>query len=109
MEKCQQSIVAEGEVIPERQGMGTTLTVAYVVWPRLYVVHAGDTRVNVTLSDNRELRAEVVGGDKATDLAVLKVDENNLHPARLGDSDQVAVGEWVLAMGSSVARPATTC
>jgi len=44
LEKCQQSIIAEGEVIPERRGMGTTLTVAYIIWPRVYIVHAGDSR-----------------------------------------------------------------
>ena len=41
---CEQSIRAEGEVIPEREGMGTTLTIAYVIWPRVYVVHVGDSR-----------------------------------------------------------------
>jgi protein phosphatase len=44
LEKCQQSIMAESEMAPERSGMGTTLTMAYVVWPRLYIVHAGDSR-----------------------------------------------------------------
>jgi protein phosphatase len=44
MERCQFSIQAEAEAIPNRQGMGTTLTMAYILWPRLYVVHVGDSR-----------------------------------------------------------------
>jgi serine/threonine protein phosphatase PrpC len=44
LEHCQARVQAEGERIPERRGMGTTLTMAYLSWPRLYVVHAGDSR-----------------------------------------------------------------
>ncbi len=44
LEYCQQRLRAESERLPERRGMGTTLTMAYLVWPRLYVVHAGDSR-----------------------------------------------------------------
>jgi protein phosphatase len=44
MESCQQSIERAAAANPARRGMGTTLTMAYVLWPRLYVVHAGDSR-----------------------------------------------------------------
>jgi protein phosphatase len=44
LEFCQQRIHAEAERTPEHRGMGTTLTMAYLTWPRLYVVHAGDSR-----------------------------------------------------------------
>lgn len=44
LEYAQSALSSEAEAIPERRGMGTTLTVAYIVWPRLYVVHAGDSR-----------------------------------------------------------------
>jgi protein phosphatase len=44
LEYCQEQIRAEAQRIPERRGMGTTLTMAYLAWPRLYVVHAGDCR-----------------------------------------------------------------
>jgi protein phosphatase len=47
LEYCQERLRAEAERIPERHGMGTTLTMAYLVWPRLYVVHAGDSRCYV--------------------------------------------------------------
>ncbi len=44
MEACQRSIEAAASARPERHGMGTTLTMAYILWPRLYVVHVGDSR-----------------------------------------------------------------
>jgi protein phosphatase len=44
LERCQDRIEVEAAAIAERQGMGTTLTMAYLVWPRLYVVHVGDSR-----------------------------------------------------------------
>lgn len=44
METCQQSLKTASEAHPEQRGMGTTLTMAYLLWPRLYVVHVGDSR-----------------------------------------------------------------
>jgi PPM family protein phosphatase len=44
MEACQQSIETAASARPEQRGMGTTLTMAYILWPRLYVVHVGDSR-----------------------------------------------------------------
>lgn len=54
----------------------------------------------VKLHDKRELPAKVVGADPQTDLAVLKIEAEKLNSAVLGDSDQVAVGDWVLAAGN---------
>lgn len=56
--------------------------------------------VNVTLSDKREMRAEVVGVDPATDLALLKVEARNLPTIPWGDSSRLKVAEWVLAIGN---------
>src|SRR5690606_14965002 len=56
-------------------------------------------RVTVTLTDNREFEAEVVGRDPNTDVAVLKIDAQDLPAVRLGDSDGLEVGDWVLALG----------
>jgi serine protease Do len=56
--------------------------------------------VTVTLSDKRELRAEPVGTDAATDLALLKVDARNLPTIPWGDSSKLKVAEWVLAIGN---------
>jgi len=62
---------------------------------------AGDAdQINVKLADGRELKAKVVGKDTETDLAVIKVDAQNLSFARLGDSDKLEQGEWVIALGS---------
>ncbi|MDX2085191.1 MAG: trypsin-like peptidase domain-containing protein [Candidatus Melainabacteria bacterium] len=58
------------------------------------------TTIFVTLNDGRRLPARVVGKDAYTDLAILKVEANNLKPARFGNSNQLRPGEWVLAVGS---------
>ncbi|MGB9691461.1 MAG: S1C family serine protease [Candidatus Sumerlaeaceae bacterium] len=56
--------------------------------------------VFVTLSDGRELQANVIAADSVLDLAVLKVSAMNLPAIKMGDSDDLMVGEWVLAMGN---------
>lgn len=56
--------------------------------------------VDVTLYDNRSLRAKVIGVDPTTDLALIKVDANQLPHLQFGNSNNVRVGEWVLAVGN---------
>jgi serine protease Do len=56
--------------------------------------------INVRLRDGRYLPAKLVGRDPATDLAVIKIDAQNLTAAKFADSDQARVGEWVVAIGS---------
>ncbi len=56
--------------------------------------------ISVTLEDKRIFDARVVGVDPSTDLAVLKIDAENLNSAIIGDSDLIQVGEWVLAIGN---------
>lgn len=60
----------------------------------------GASVFNVTLNNNRELEAVLVGTDKTTDLALLKVRARNLESIEFGDSDDIKVGEWVLAVGN---------
>lgn len=60
----------------------------------------GSEMVQVTLSDNRELKAEVIGTDPDTDLAVIKVNAKDLPYLSFVNSDQVKVGQWVLAVGN---------
>ncbi len=56
--------------------------------------------ITVVLSDGRELPGHVLGRDAKTDLAVVKIDGSGLPVARLGDSDTIAVGDWVVAIGN---------
>ena len=56
--------------------------------------------VEVTLFDNRKYKASIIGTDPNTDLALLKIEEEDLNFIRFGDSDKVMVGEWVLAVGN---------
>jgi len=71
---------------------GVILTNAHVV--------RNATHLTVKLADNREYRAKVVGLDKSTDVAVLKIDARDLPTVRLGSSDQLQVGDYVLALGA---------
>ena len=64
-----------------------------------HVVDGADS-VTVRLTDRREFRAKVVGADKQTDIAVLKIDAKALPTVRLGRSQDANVGEWVVAIGS---------
>ena len=76
-----------------------------IVSPEGYVltnnhVVDGATEVKVTLSDKREYVAKIVGTDPKTDVAVLKIDAQNLKPVTLGDSSKVEVGDTALAIGN---------
>lgn len=64
-----------------------------------HVIKDGD-KVVVRLNDRSEKIAKVIGSDKLTDIALLKIDGNNYPVAELGNSESLQVGEWVLAMGS---------
>ncbi len=65
-----------------------------------YHVIENATSVTVTLSDGTEYEAQIVGSDSTSDLAVLKVNANNLPAAELGDSDKLQIGELVVAIGN---------
>ena len=71
---------------------GLILTNAHVV--------DGATTIYVTLTDKREFKAKLLGMDKRTDVAVVKIEARDLPKLPLGDSSRVRVGEWVLAIGS---------
>jgi len=85
----------------EQRGLGKAVIVTsdgYLLTNNHVVEDADEVKVN--LSDDRSFTATVVGVDDKSDLAVLKIDAANLVPVRLGDSDAMEVGEWVLAVGS---------
>jgi serine protease Do len=71
---------------------GYVLTNAHVV--------EGADEVTVTLTDRREFKAKVLGSDKRSDVALLKLSATNLPYLRTGDSSKIRVGEWVIAIGS---------
>ena len=64
-------------------------------------------KVEIVLNDKREYDAQVIGRDPSTDLALLKVDAKNLPFIYYGNSDQVKVGEWALAVGNPFSLTST--
>jgi len=86
--------------VPVRgQGSGFIVSPDGVVLTNAHVVKGAD-EVTVKLTDRREFRAKVLGADPQTDVAVLKIDATHLPTVRLGSTKSLAVGEWVLAIGS---------
>ncbi len=83
------------------RGMGSGFIVSPdgVILTNAHVVADAD-EVTVKLTDKREFKAKVVGLDKLTDVAVLRIDAGNLPALRLGDPARTRVGEWVVAIGS---------
>ncbi|MBN2663389.1 MAG: Do family serine endopeptidase [Bacteroidales bacterium] len=83
------------------QGSGSGVIIStdgYIVTNNHVVENA--TNIKVTLNDKRELDAEIIGTDPTTDLALLKISANNLTVLEFGNSDNLKVGEWVLAIGN---------
>jgi len=80
-------------------GSGVIYTNDGYILTNNHVVEFAD-EYTITLHDNREFKARLVGTDPSTDMAVLKIDATNLPAVELGNSDIVRVGEWVLAVGN---------
>lgn len=80
-------------------GSGVIYTEDGYILTNNHVVDFADEYL-VTLHDNREFKARLVGRDESTDMAVIKVDANDLPAIEIGNSDNVRVGEWVLAVGN---------
>jgi serine protease Do len=89
------------EVVPPMagNGSGVILNEQGYILTNNHVVASADT-LTVTLQDGRKFPATVVGKDRFTDLAVLKINADKLQPAVLGNSDHLRPGEWVIAVGS---------
>src|SRR5690606_26576491 len=80
------------------KGSGVIVTSDGYIMTNNHVVDNAD-KIEVILTDKRVLQAKVIGKDKNTDLALIKIEANNLPIVKLGNSDDVKVGEWVLAVG----------
>jgi len=81
------------------QGSGFIISADGLILTNAHVVH-GANRVTIKLSDRREFRAKVLGVDSTTDVAVLKIQAHDLPTVQLAQSDQLAVGDYVLAIGT---------
>lgn len=88
-----------GEEQPRGVGSGFILTADGFVMTNAHVVEGAD-EVIVTLTDKREFKARLIGADKRTDVAVVKIEATGLPAVKLGDVSRVRVGEWVMAIGS---------
>jgi Do/DeqQ family serine protease len=80
-------------------GSGVIITTDGYIITNNHVVEDADN-IEVTLNDNRKFKAELIGRDPNTDIALLKIKADNLSYLRYGDSDKLNVGEWVLAVGN---------
>jgi serine protease Do len=80
------------------QGSGFLVSADGLILTNAHVVD-GAKEVTVKLSDHREFKAKVLGADRSSDIAVLKIDAHDLPTVRLGNSDQLRVGDYVLAIG----------
>jgi len=89
-----------GEQPPARgEGSGFIVSPDGYLLTNAHVVD-GATEVTVRLTDRREFTAKVIGSDKRTDIAVLKIEADGLPTVKIGDPSRLRVGEWVIAIGS---------
>ena len=91
--------------VPEREYKQMGLGSGTIIDPDGYIltnehVVAGADKITVTVFDGGKFNAELKGKDKRSDLAVIKINANNLPAARLGNSEELRIGEWVVAIGN---------
>jgi len=92
---------APGNEEPRQRGVGSGFIVSAdgYVMTNAHVVEGAD-EVIVTLPDRREFKARIVGADRRTDVAIVKIDATGLPTVKIGDVNKLKVGEWVVAIGS---------
>jgi serine protease Do len=86
---------------PETRSLGSGFIISadgYIL-TNAHVIDAAD-EINVRLTDKREFKARVIGADKRSDVALIKIDASGLPAVRVGDPGRLKVGEWVVAIGS---------
>ncbi|TMH32099.1 MAG: DegQ family serine endoprotease [Betaproteobacteria bacterium] len=91
----------DGEPQPQQRGVGSgfIFNADGYVMTNAHVVDGAD-EVIVTLTDKREFKAKIIGADKRTDVALVKIDASGLPTVKIGDVNRLRVGEWVIAIGS---------
>ncbi|PAT31129.1 serine peptidase [Vandammella animalimorsus] len=89
----------ESRTVPNGVGSGFIISGDGYILTNHHVVE-GSEDVIVTLTDQREFKAKVIGSDERTDVALIKIEAHNLPTVRIGNVEQLKVGEWVMAIGS---------
>ena len=89
----------QDEEQPRGVGSGFILTSDGYIMTNAHVVEGAD-EVLVTLTDDREFKARIIGADKRSDVAVVKIEATGLPAVKVGDVNRLKVGEWVIAIGS---------
>ncbi|MDR0743891.1 MAG: Do family serine endopeptidase [Tannerella sp.] len=80
-------------------GSGVIISTDGYIITNNHVIEGADS-INVTLNDKRSFNAKVIGTDPNTDIALVKIEADNLQPVAFGDSEKLKIGEWVLAVGN---------
>ncbi len=94
----------------QTQGSGSGVIVTkdgYMITNNHVIENADDNGIEVVLNDTRRFKAKLIGTDPLTDVAVIKVEANDLPVAVLGNSDEVQVGQWALAIGNPLGLTST--
>jgi len=91
--------VPQGDTLRRGVGSGFIVSADGYILTNAHVVE-GATEVTVKLTDSREFNAKVIGADRRTDVALVKIDAKSLPVVRIGDASKSRVGEWVAAIGS---------
>lgn len=89
----------DDQFVPRGVGSGFIISADGFVLTNAHVIDGAD-EVFVTLTDKREFKAKIIGTDRRTDVAVVKIEGSNLPRLTIGDSSKLRVGEWVIAIGS---------
>jgi len=96
--------LAEGEA----EGSGVIYTEDGYIITNYHVIeealNSSNSAVKVTLSNNEEYEAKIVGADETTDIALLKIEAEGLTPATFGNSDELSVGEYAIAIGNPLGK-----
>jgi len=89
--------------MPPRKGLGSGIIIdheGHILTNDHVIQGFEDGKISVYLSDNRRYNAKIIGADRKSDLAIVKIDAKDLRPAAMGNSDDMEVGDWVVAIGS---------
>jgi len=98
-EKGERGEAPKGPLRPHGLGSGFVISADGYIVTNAHVIENAEV-INVRFTDKREMKAKVIGADKRSDVALLKVEATGLPFLKLGDSSNMRVGEWVLAIGS---------